>query len=177
MQLRTLEMSGADCAMSSSSLVQSASGLVEEVQIKVGGVEYLLIPNPENFLSFDDGNAPVLLLVYVTEPGQTISKSTLRDFRTTTLDPDDVFQPEFFCNVVFYGSKKDDLHIDPDVLEELAAWNTKTSTYVEGHPAAKVAPGPYIFAKGKTWQPWRVYYDFNAAFMTAFKPSPDSSGR
>jgi hypothetical protein len=117
-----------------------------------------------------------LVLAYLTKPGQSISKSALRDFRANTLDQDDVFHPKFYCNVVFYGSKEDDLQIEPGALEELAAWNTKTSTFVAGNPAAKVAPGPYVSARGRTWQPWRVYRDFNSTFMRTFKPSPDSFG-
>lgn len=115
--------------------------------------------------------------MYLTTPGQCISRSALREFRATILDRDDVFQPEFCCNIIYYGSKKDSLYLEPDALEELAAWHTKTQTFVEGIPAAKVAPGPYVFARGKTWQPWRIYYDFNATVMTALKPSPDGSGR
>lgn len=115
--------------------------------------------------------------MYVTQPGQKISKSALRDFRANTLDQDDIFQPAFYCNVVFYGSKKEELQIEPDALEELSAWNTKTWKSVTGKPAAKVVPGPYVFARGKTWQPWRIYYDFNTTFMRTFKPLPDSSGR
>jgi hypothetical protein len=113
----------------------------------------------------------------VTKPGQKISKSILREFRVTTLDEDDVFRPEFYRNVVFYGSKEEDLHIAPDALEELVAWNTKTWKYVEGSLAVEVPPGPYVFARGKTWQPWRIYHDFNATFMCTFKPAPDFSGR
>ena len=124
-----------------------------------------------------EGDDPALALVYLTAPGQCISKQGLREFHTKVLDRDDVFQPEFCCNIIFYGSKKDTLQIEPDAIEELAAWHTKTLTFVTGNPAAKVAPGAYVFAKGKTWQPWRIYYDFNATVMTALKPSPDGSGR
>lgn len=74
----------------------------------------------QNFLSFDDGSGPTLVLVYLTKPGENISKSALRDFRASTLDRDDIFQPAFYRNVVFYGSKKDDLQIEPDAREELA---------------------------------------------------------
>ena len=115
--------------------------------------------------------------MYLTTPGQSISKSALREFRAQILDRDDVFQPEFCCNAVFYGSKNDEIHIEPDALEELSAWHTETHTFARGNLAAKVAPGPYVFAREKTWQPWRIYHDFNATVMTALKPSPDGSGR
>jgi hypothetical protein len=113
----------------------------------------------------------------MTKPGQTISKSTLREFRVTILDQDDVLQPSFYTNVVFYGSKKEDLCIESDAREELAAWNTEHWTCVEGNDDGQIAPGPYVFGKGATWQPWRIYHDFNSTFMCAFKPSSDFSGR
>ncbi|KAF2240746.1 amidase [Trematosphaeria pertusa] len=161
--------------MSSTRPPQSATSIDDDVEITVGDVRYLLIPNSEvNFLhgaSFG-GDAVALVLVYVVAAGHKISMSALRDFRANILERDDVFRPDFYHNLVFYGSKKEDVHIDPDALDELAVWNVKTQTFVAGNPGAKVAPGPYAFLRGKTWQPWRIYYDFNACFMTSFKPSP-----
>ena len=119
----------------------------------------------------------MLVVVYLTTPGQKISKSTLLEFRVKLLDQDDAFQPQFCSNIIFYGSAKGSLQINPDTLEQLAAWHTETQTFVEGDPAANVAPGPYVVVKGKIWQSWRIYYDFNATVITAFKPSPDGSGR
>lgn len=114
--------------------------------------------------------------MYTITAGRSIDKLTLREFRTKTLDRDDVFQPAFYRNLVFYGSNKADVLIEADALDELAAWNVKTKTFVAGN-AAQVTTGPYVFHGGKTWQPWRVYYDINACFMTSFKPSPDGLGR
>ncbi|KAL8851595.1 MAG: hypothetical protein Q9221_003527 [Calogaya cf. arnoldii] len=156
----------------------SGISIDEEVEVTVGDVRYVLIPNQYNFIpagSFK-GDDPTPLLVYLTAPGETIFKSSLCRFRAD-LDRDDVFQPSFCWNIVYYGSEEDDLQIEPDAFEELAAWQTKTQTFVKGNSAVKVAPGPYIFAKEKTWQPWRIYHDFNAIAMTSLKPSPDGSGR
>jgi hypothetical protein len=129
----------------------------------------------QNFLKFDD-NGTTLVLVYLTKPGQSISRLALREFRTNSLEKDDIFRPEFYCNIVFYGSKKEDLHIEPGALEELAAWKN-TSTFFTGDPTANIAPGPYVFSKGRTWQPWRIYRDFNGTFMCTFKPSPKGTGK
>ncbi len=79
-------------------------------------------------------------MVYLTSPGQTISKTALRDFRNSTLDRDDIFQAEFFSNVVFYGSEEEDLQIESDALEELAVWNVATKNFVVGKKEARVAP-------------------------------------
>ncbi|KAL8682696.1 MAG: hypothetical protein Q9186_001292 [Xanthomendoza sp. 1 TL-2023] len=152
----------------------SGMAIDEEFEVTVGDVRYVLIPNQCNLIlsgSFK-GDDPTPLLVYLTAPGEIISKSTLCKFRAD-LDQDDIFQPSFCCNIVFYGSEKDDLQIEPDALEELAAWQTKTETFVTANSAVKVAPGPYVFAKEKTWQPWRIYRDFNAIVMTSLKPLPD----
>ncbi|PGH19536.1 hypothetical protein AJ80_03871 [Polytolypa hystricis UAMH7299] len=124
-------------------MAQSSLSMEEELQITIGQAQYLLIPHQEvNFLGFESSNAPTLVLVYITIPGQNVSKAGLRQFRTTTLDRDDVFQSEFYTNVVFYGSKEADLQLEKGTLEELAAWNTKEWIFLEGNPAAKVAPGP-----------------------------------
>ena len=124
-----------------------------------------------------EGSAPTLVLIYKTTVSQNITRSALCEFRASALDRDEVFQSEFFQNVVFYGSKKADPRIEPGALDELASWDVKTQTFIEGNPAAKVAPGPYVFVEGRTWQPWRVYHDFNGCFMTSFKPSQDARAR
>jgi hypothetical protein len=106
-----------------------------------------------------------------------ISQSSLRNFRTTILDQDDVFQSKFLTNVIFYGSKREDLHLDPSTFQELFDWETEKHIFIENASAATVASGPYVLASGKSWQPWRIYIDFNATFMCTFKPSEDFSGR
>lgn len=114
----------------------------------------------------------------MTSPGQVISRATLHDFRVNVLDGDDVLCSEFYRNVVFYGSSEAHLTIEPDFQEELAGWNTANYVFAKSSgPECKVPQGPYVFFKGKTWEPWRVYVDSNAAFMTTFKPSADNPGR
>lgn len=158
--------------------LQSTQTMDEELEITVGDVRYLLIPSQENFLrdAGFNGEPPTLVLALATTVGKNITKSALQEFRTNVLDPDDVFRPEFYTTAVFVGAKEADFRIEPDALDQLAAWNVKSKTFVAGDPAVPVAPGPYVFARGKTWQPWRVYYDFNACFMTAFKPAPQFPG-
>ncbi|KAG9233333.1 hypothetical protein BJ875DRAFT_512431 [Amylocarpus encephaloides] len=148
----------------------------EEVRITVGDVQYLLIEHEENFLTFED-DGPVLALVYLTKPGQHITRSALPDFRATFLEKDDVFISEFYDNVVFYSNGKDHLQIEPDAIKELAAWNTKTRKFLPGNPEVNLAPGPYVFTRRRTWQPWRIYHDFNGTFMCTFKPSSTGSGK
>ncbi|KAE8443396.1 hypothetical protein EG329_001876 [Mollisiaceae sp. DMI_Dod_QoI] len=105
----------------------------------------------DNFLAYEDDGL-MLVLVYLTKPGQTISRSALREFCATLLEKDHTFRHEFYYNIVFYGSGKKDLLVEPEAFEELAAWNTKTHTFITGDPAT-VVPGPYVFSGGRTWQP------------------------
>lgn len=114
---------------------------------------------------------PTLVLVLTTKAGESLTASTLREFRTNVLNRDDVFRPEFFTNVVFVGAKEADLCIEPSALDELAIWGVKSKAFVAANGTPVVPPGPYVFGRGKTWQPWRIYHDFNSCFMTAFKPS------
>ncbi len=129
------------------------------------------LPSPMEHLEKVVSFTPTLVLVYVITPGQSVSRTALCDFRKKTLE-DDVFQPEFCHNLVFYGAAETDVRIESDAMDELRTWNTETQTFIIGRPGAKVAPGPYVFVDNKVWQPWRIYYDFNGCFMTSFKPSP-----
>ncbi|XXG98978.1 hypothetical protein Hte_005311, partial [Hypoxylon texense] len=148
-----------------------AVAIDEEVTLSVGDFKYVLIPHEDLFVSFngeddDDTSNPILFLVYPTEPGQTISRDALCDFRTNVLDRDDVFQPAFCIHVVFYGSREQELQITPDANEELEEWNTKKRTFVQRDPSCNVAPGPLDSPEagidGRVIVPSRSYY----------KPSP-----
>ncbi|PSN64376.1 hypothetical protein BS50DRAFT_636567 [Corynespora cassiicola Philippines] len=169
--------------------------LEHDVEVTVSHGRYLLIQHHEDVFSSWTFHRPALpfagsdpspqytlslILVYPVTPGLRISTSALRDFRTNTLQRDDVFQPDFCHNVVFYGSKEDGVEVEPGALEELQAWDVKTRTFLAGDPsngpAANVTPGPYVSFRGKTWQPWRIYNDLNACFMTALNPSPNTFG-
>ncbi|KAJ4015401.1 hypothetical protein NW752_006864 [Fusarium irregulare] len=153
--------------------------LREEKTITVGKIDYLLIRHPQTCLDFDDpgDGEPELCVLFEIQPKSTISESALQEFRSSILDRDDVFQPAFLANIIFYGAKPEDVEIEPDVWNELRAWKTKNWYFVHGPPFPKVARGPYVFLHGAAWQPWRVYRDSNACFMKTFKPSPDAAGR
>lgn len=128
--------------------------------------------------SDSDGKSPTLAVVFPTSPDQVISKATLHDFRINVLERDDVFCPEFCRNVVSYSSPTDQLTIHPDFLEELATWNTQNYVFAEsGGCEGQTPQGPYVCFQARTWQPWRVYVDFNPTFMATFKSSNDGSGR
>lgn len=173
------------------------TALVEdEPKITVKDVEYLLIPHhyvsesvgwclrcdpltqtPIELLDFGHGPDATLAVVYLVDAGQSISADDLRCFRSNVLDKDDVFQPEFCLNVVFYGHKAKSLKLQDEARHELLARNTKSWTFVNSTSSVKVALCPYVSMRGKTWQPWRIYLDFNATLMYGFKPSRKDPGR
>ncbi|KAK4449841.1 amidase [Podospora aff. communis PSN243] len=101
-----------------------------ELVVTVGEVEYFLIPCSENLLGFPESKAVVLALVYSVQPGNKVSQADLRNFRTNVLDKDDVFQPEFCRNIVFYGASPDEFELERGAKEEIEAWNTKSYTLV-----------------------------------------------
>ncbi|POS78188.1 hypothetical protein DHEL01_v203404 [Diaporthe helianthi] len=142
-------------------------------EINVEGVKYLLDLGIEA-ITTDDGG-PVLVLLYRTFPGQTISKSTLQESQNNVLATDDVFQPGFYRNMLFYGSRKEELNIEPDVFDYLSDCKTENTYFVVSD--ADTPPGPYVIMGGRCWQPWRIYHDFNSIFMTTFKPGGGGSGR
>ncbi len=120
------------------------------------------------------------MLVYTTDADEIISKSALSEFQVSRLSQDDVFQPDFASNMVFFGHSEEKVTIDPDALAEPRAWNVKKHLILPGKQGLapnSVVPGPYVFSRGKTWQPWRVYHDFNDCFMVGLKPSPLHDGR
>lgn len=113
-------------------------------------------------------------MVYLTQPGQSISKTLLRDF---CINQDNVFRPEFLSHVVFYRYKEDNLIVYPEMVDKLKAWDTQSWVFMADKSGAQVPPGPYVLMKGRTWQPWQIYYDFCSTFMSKFKPLLGSAGK
>jgi hypothetical protein len=72
------------------------------------------------------------MLVHLINPGQIISKSSIEELRKNKLEKDDVFQTAFYDTVVFYGATKHEVHIEPDALETLAAWEMKRWYFHKG---------------------------------------------
>ncbi|KDN68942.1 hypothetical protein CSUB01_09360 [Colletotrichum sublineola] len=118
--------------------------MAEELEISVGGVQYLLIPSQENFLHnvTIENDFLALVLVYTTSPGQVITKSALHRFRSEVLDQDDVFRAEFFSNIVFFGAKEKDLRVERGALNEFDDDHVKSQTFVAGDAFSDIAPGP-----------------------------------
>ncbi|KAK1961465.1 amidase [Colletotrichum sublineola] len=140
--------------------------MAEELEISVGGNFLHNVTIENDFLA--------LVLVYTTSPGQVITKSALHRFRSEVLDQDDVFRAEFFSNIVFFGAKEKDLRVERGALNEFDDDHVKSQTFVAGDAFSDIAPGPYVFTRGRTWQPWRIYFDTN---VPVDKPLAGIDGR
>ncbi|EJP69348.1 amidase-like protein [Beauveria bassiana ARSEF 2860] len=105
-----------------------------DFEITVGNVKYLLTESQKvnNFL-----------LLKFLECADFDNDNALREFQASTLNRDDVYQPDFASNMVFYGFSE-------EWRQELAP--------------NSVVPRPYVISRGITWQSWRVYHDFQRLF-------------
>jgi Amidase len=66
--------------------------------------------------------------------------------------------------------------LDPDAVDELHSWSAGGWCFMPPTESKTPAPpGPYITAWGQTFQPWRVYQDFNATMFVTFRPAPSGS--
>lgn len=84
------------------SQVKPAVEVDEELKLRIDDTDYVLVEHATFAIVNTDSPNPYLFLVYAVEPGQTISQSGLRKFRTEILDRDDVFHPfsaETFCSM------------------------------------------------------------------------------
>ena len=170
------------------------TSLQQDITITVGDIGYYLVGHREvnnsfnvpedsptgiltqNILTSTNTSSDLTLaIIYPTKPGETLTASSLRDFLTTRLQKDDIYQPAFCTNVIFYGSSKADLKIDLDVYTELSSWNTEHWLFVAKGCERPVPAGPYVFLRDKMYQPWRIYHDTHAAFMSTFRPGPNNS--
>ncbi|KAK8139285.1 amidase signature enzyme [Apiospora sp. TS-2023a] len=151
---------GQDTKMSvaTHNLVTVINGMDPEHTLTLEDTQYCLVQNLENFLGFEDESL-ALVIVYLVSPGDNITKSKLLEFRSNVLEKDDVFHPDFFQNIVFYGAQKSEVTVEPDALKQLNAWQTKGQSFLAGGSKSTVAHGPYVALHGKTWQPWRCTLD------------------
>ncbi|KAI0189043.1 amidase [Astrocystis sublimbata] len=95
----------------------------EEVKLRVGDIDYVLIEHDTSIPVNMDTLAPHLFLVYT------------------------------------------EVHFEPSAEVELASWNVSNWSFATPMDSLEFVPGPYVFAKGKFWQPWRVYHDIQGTFI------------
>lgn len=81
------------------------------------------------------------------------------------LDRDDVFALHFLHGLILRGV--DTADVDPAGLHELLSkWGTQWTRFEKyTNQSAEPPPGPYVLDDGELFEVWRVYDDFNRAFI------------
>ncbi len=170
-----------------------------ELTLKIGGAQYLLIDrvgDSQEIVSIVIANWPILyqaansslkldsvhenpapFVVFPVGDGDKITDSYLKAFRSRHLDADDIFQPIFLKNVIFYVSEETNVSLEPSAVSLLATWNTtKWHSVKSADEKNEIAPGPYISHQGRIWEPWRIYND-DTLSMVSFKPASKDRSR
>ncbi|KAF7887327.1 hypothetical protein EAF00_009621 [Botryotinia globosa] len=84
-------------------------------------------------------------VVISVSSGDKITEKYLQHFRSLYLDPDDIFQPVFLSQIVFWGVEEDDVDLQPSALYLLAKWNTKERYFVASrNRKGNIAPDPSL---------------------------------
>ncbi|TGO30773.1 hypothetical protein BPAE_0003g00570 [Botrytis paeoniae] len=153
-------------------MLKSSLGIDTEIVVTVNSVQYLLIDcKPHSFLSLHSNHEDITTFVVISvRSGNKITEEYLKDFRSLYLDPDDIFQPGFLLQIVFWGAEED-VDLQPSALSLLAKWNTKERYFVAPRSGKDdIAPGPYVLYRGRICEPWRVYKDDCLSMMISFRP-------
>lgn len=113
--------------------------------------------------------------VFDCQKASCISAETLKDRLHHYLSSDDVFQKEFLQGVVFIRGLTTE--VDESVADLLESWGTKWSQEVLGHTLSHSLPaGPYVLDNKGLSQIWKLYDDFNKAFVMSTWPSQTTEG-
>ncbi|MCJ1248407.1 hypothetical protein MMC30_005624 [Trapelia coarctata] len=157
----------------------TATLLHQDIIISLEDVQYFLVQLSKDLLGktkiWHESIVPAVAIIVST--GDRITEDLLKKFRIDRLDKDDIFQPEFLENIIFYGGRGDNIELDSDALNLLRSWKTVNISFVSGNTLSQqVAPGPYIIYNGQLWQPWRIYEDYAETLMLSFRP-PDLNAR
>jgi hypothetical protein len=99
---------------------------------------------------------------------QVINATTLREWRAKFLDRDDAFDPGFLIKIVLCGVDSNDISVTTDAQELLAAWDTHDIIY---QPHLDIPNGPYYISEGVLHSVWKVYDDYQLAFVQALWPA------
>ncbi|KAJ4299616.1 hypothetical protein N0V90_004862 [Kalmusia sp. IMI 367209] len=116
--------------------------------------------------------AGALLTIIKISSGDSIDAGYLVRRIQRYLATCDVFTLDFLHCVEFTGAREEDVTFHQDAKDQLREWGnswtkfTPTQAVNDGPP-----PGPYVVAEHQLRQVWRVYDDFNQAFLVSTWPS------
>ncbi|KAH8812887.1 amidase signature domain-containing protein [Xylogone sp. PMI_703] len=134
----------------------------------LAGGQYLARPIQSATVMERATESPSLLTYFRLEKNQTINTSILQTWRTTYLDPDDVFEPEFLQHIIFGGVRSENVNIENDTSKLFNDWQT---IQVHFESDVDISNGPYYLENGLLHSVWKVYQDRQLAFVQAIWPS------
>ncbi|KAH8587274.1 amidase signature domain-containing protein [Bisporella sp. PMI_857] len=142
------------------------------INFRLGSDYYLARPVPAGIVNISNTpEGPFLVTYFQIQKGQTIDASTLLTWRTKYLDLDDVFNSKFLQEIVFGGVESDDIHLTSDAEKLLEDWQTLNVRY-QSH--LDVNSGPYCVYNGQLHAVWKIYDDYQLAFVQALWPASDN---
>ena len=106
--------------------------------------------------------------------GTVVGANFLRKTIQTYLETDDVFAQEFLQGIILLGASHSDIVLDDPLVELLREWGNKWIEVIPPSKASAFAPGPYIVDNQALFQIWKIYDDYNFAFLKATWPSMDN---
>jgi hypothetical protein len=113
--------------------------------------------------------------VFDFQEASCIRAELLEDRLDHYLNVDDVFQREFLQGVILIRGLTTE--VDESVADLFASWGTKWSQEVLGHTLNhSLSEGPYVLDNKGMSQIWKLYDDFNKAFVVSTWPSQTLEG-
>ncbi|EME41877.1 hypothetical protein DOTSEDRAFT_82045 [Dothistroma septosporum NZE10] len=153
---------------------------MDEIELEIGGVPYLLVPHPENLLvaaSFTASTREdfVLATIIAVPPGTTYNEQSLNDTLQNRLGNDDVCQPAFLRYLCIYLIEAVTVESHHQIsLRSIGVDKISTQICdVESLPASR----PYVFSMGRAWRPWSMYDHFAQTMIFTCCPSGSLGGR
>jgi hypothetical protein len=80
---------------------------------------------------------------------------------------DDVFDAAFLNGIIFTGSKEPQGLVAAQLRELLDMWGTAWSKHMVEDSPKQPCPGLYVWKNNALWNVYRMYDDFNGAFMAS----------
>jgi hypothetical protein len=85
---------------------------------------------------------------------------------------DDVFDTAFLHGIIFTGSKEPEGPVATELNELLESWGTAWSKHMVEKLPKEPSPGLYVWKNSALWSVYRIYDDFNGAFMASHVAVP-----
>ncbi|KAK6530397.1 hypothetical protein TWF694_003752 [Orbilia ellipsospora] len=142
----------------------------ESIVFNIGGVSYLLSPEPED-VKFRTGATGIEPLTVFHVDGRVVTTEWLYQTIDRYLESDDVFSAFFLRSAVFQTAAGS-IWIESGAMDLLWSWGNRIlHIRVSVTPEEMLLPGPYFSTFSGFHQAFRLYEDTASAFMISTVPS------